>query len=91
MSVRLGFATAVQVDADVLLVDEVLAVGDASFQQKCFAEFDRMKAEGRTILFVTHDMAAVRAVLRSRALDRQGPTMLGVDAPDTASRAATPS
>jgi ABC-type polysaccharide/polyol phosphate transport system ATPase subunit len=59
MSVRLGFSTAVQVDADVLLVDEVLAVGDASFQRKCFEQFERMKAEGRTILFVTHDMAAV--------------------------------
>ncbi len=59
MSVRLGFAVAVQVDAEVLLVDEVLAVGDASFQQKCFDQFDRMKAEGRTILYVTHDMASV--------------------------------
>jgi len=59
MSVRLGFAVAVQVDAEVLLVDEVLAVGDASFQQKCFEQFDRMKAEGRTILYVTHDMASV--------------------------------
>lgn len=59
MAVRLGFAVAVQVDADVLLVDEVLAVGDAAFQQKCFFEFDRMKAEGRTIVFVTHDMSSV--------------------------------
>jgi len=59
MAVRLGFAVAVQVDADVLLVDEVLAVGDAAFQQKCFNEFDRMKAEGRTIVFVTHDMSSV--------------------------------
>ncbi|HET8821484.1 MAG TPA: ABC transporter ATP-binding protein [Thermoleophilaceae bacterium] len=59
MSVRLGFSVAVQVDAEVLLVDEVLAVGDASFQQKCFEQFDRMKAAGRTILYVTHDMASV--------------------------------
>jgi ABC-type polysaccharide/polyol phosphate transport system ATPase subunit len=59
MSVRLGFSVAIQVDADVLLVDEVLAVGDASFQGKCFEQFDRMKQEGRTILFVTHDMGAV--------------------------------
>jgi ABC-type polysaccharide/polyol phosphate transport system ATPase subunit len=76
MSVRLGFSVAVQVDADVLLVDEVLAVGDASFQRKCFEEFDRMKAAGRTILFVTHDMGTVerfcdRAMLieRGRILD----------------------
>jgi ABC-type polysaccharide/polyol phosphate transport system ATPase subunit len=71
MYVRLAFATAVQVDADILLIDEVLAVGDASFQQKCFDEFARLKAAGRTILFVTHDMGAVehfcdRAMLLER-------------------------
>ena len=59
MSVRLGFSVAIELDAEVLLVDEVLAVGDASFQHKCFDQFERMKAEGRTILFVTHDMGAV--------------------------------
>jgi ABC-type polysaccharide/polyol phosphate transport system ATPase subunit len=59
MSVRLGFSVAVQLDADVVLVDEVLAVGDAAFQRKCFEQFDRMKSEGRTILFVTHDMGSV--------------------------------
>lgn len=59
MTVRLAFSVAIQVDAEVLLIDEVLAVGDASFQQKCFAEFTRLKEEGRTILFVTHDMGAV--------------------------------
>ena len=59
MYVRLAFATAVQVDADILIIDEVLAVGDAAFQQKCFDEFTRLKAAGRTILFVTHDMGAV--------------------------------
>ena len=59
MTVRLAFSVAIQVDAEVLLIDEVLAVGDVSFQQKCFAEFHRLKDEGRTILFVTHDMSAV--------------------------------
>jgi ABC-type polysaccharide/polyol phosphate transport system ATPase subunit len=59
MAVRLGFSVAIQVDAELVLVDEVLAVGDAAFQQKCFAEFDRMKAARRTILFVTHDMGSV--------------------------------
>ena len=59
MAVRLAFATAVQVDADILLIDEVLAVGDAAFQQKCFDEFTRLRREGRTMLFVTHDMASV--------------------------------
>ncbi len=59
MAVRLGFSTAIQVDSDVLLVDEVLAVGDANFQQKCFEEFTRLKDEGKTIVFVTHDMLSV--------------------------------
>jgi ABC-type polysaccharide/polyol phosphate transport system ATPase subunit len=59
MNVRLAFATAIQVDTELLLVDEVLAVGDAAFQQKCFEEFQRMKDAGRTIVFVTHDMSAV--------------------------------
>jgi ABC-type polysaccharide/polyol phosphate transport system ATPase subunit len=59
MSVRLGFSVAVQVEAEVLVVDEVLAVGDAAFQQKCFDQFDGMKDAGRTILFVTHDMSSI--------------------------------
>ena len=71
MQVRLAFSVMSQVDADVLLIDEVLAVGDAAFQQKCFDVFQRMKDAGKTILFVTHDMAAVnrfcdRAVLLER-------------------------
>jgi ABC-type polysaccharide/polyol phosphate transport system ATPase subunit len=59
MLVRLAFSAAIQVQTEVLLVDEVLAVGDANFQQKCFDQFQRLKQEGRTILFVTHDMGAV--------------------------------
>jgi ABC-type polysaccharide/polyol phosphate transport system ATPase subunit len=71
MYVRLAFAVMIQVDADVLLIDEVLAVGDAAFQQKCYRQFERMREEGRTILFVTHDMEAVnrfcdRALLLER-------------------------
>src|SRR5947209_5050096 len=54
MHVRLAFSVAIQVDADILLIDEVLAVGDAAFQQKCFDQFTRLKREGRTIVFVTH-------------------------------------
>jgi hypothetical protein len=78
MSVRLGFSTAIQVDADVLLVDEVLAVGDAAFQSKCFAEFERMKREGRTILFVTHDMSAVeRFCDRAMLIERGGVVRIG--------------
>jgi ABC-type polysaccharide/polyol phosphate transport system ATPase subunit len=60
MHVRLAFSVAIQVDADILLIDEVLAVGDANFQQKCFDEFKRLKSQGRTIVFVTHDMGAIQ-------------------------------
>jgi ABC-type polysaccharide/polyol phosphate transport system ATPase subunit len=59
MYVRLAFSVAIQVDADVLLIDEVLAVGDAAFQQKCFDVFNRLRDEGKTIVLVTHDMGAV--------------------------------
>jgi lipopolysaccharide transport system ATP-binding protein len=60
MQVRLAFSTAIQTDPDVLLVDEVLAVGDMEFQQKCFDVFNRYSKEGVTILFVSHDLGAVR-------------------------------
>ena len=60
MLVRLAFAVMIQVDADILLIDEVLAVGDAAFQQKCFDEFARIRRSGTTVLFVTHDMSAVQ-------------------------------
>jgi ABC-type polysaccharide/polyol phosphate transport system ATPase subunit len=71
MTVRLAFSIAIQVDAEILLIDEVLAVGDATFQQKCFDEFRRLKAEGRTILFVTHDMGDVQRFCdRAMLLDK---------------------
>ena len=62
MLARLGFAVAVHVDADVLLVDEVLAVGDFDFEQKCYARIEEFRAGGGTILFVSHQMDAVRRV-----------------------------
>jgi ABC-type polysaccharide/polyol phosphate transport system ATPase subunit len=71
MTVRLAFAVTVEVDADVLLIDEVLAVGDAAFQQKCFEQFELLKREGRTIVLVTHDMSAVeRFCDRAMLIDR---------------------
>ena len=60
MQVRLAFSTAIQTDPDILLVDEVLAVGDMDFQKKCFEVFERYKKDNVTILFVSHDLAAVR-------------------------------
>ena len=81
MQVRLAFSVMSQVDADVLLIDEVLAVGDAAFQQKCFDVFQRLKDEGKTILFVTHDMGAVaRFCDRAMLLERGRVELIG--APD---------
>jgi ABC-type polysaccharide/polyol phosphate transport system ATPase subunit len=78
MQVRLAFSVAIQVDADVLLIDEVLAVGDAAFQQKCFDEFHRLRDEGKTMLFVTHDMGAVvRFCQRAMLLERGRARFIG--------------
>lgn len=60
MQVRLAFSVAIQAKADILVLDEVLAVGDAAFQQKCFDYFENLKHNKQTIVFVTHDMSAVR-------------------------------
>ena len=73
MLVRLAFSVMMEADADVLLIDEVLAVGDASFQQKCADAFHEMKAKGKTIVLVTHEMQTVedychRAMLISDGL-----------------------
>jgi len=60
MKVRLAFSVAIKADADILLLDEVLAVGDAAFQRKCYEYFDSLKERKKTIVFVTHNMSAVR-------------------------------
>ena len=60
MYVRLGFSVAVAVTPDVLVVDEVLAVGDATFQKRCRTKFKEMKEEGRTVILVSHSMATVK-------------------------------
>lgn len=60
MQVRLAFSMAVRANADILLIDEVLAVGDADFQRKCYEYFRKLKREKKTVVFVSHDMAAVR-------------------------------
>ena len=72
MYVRLAFATMIQVDADILLIDEVLAVGDVSFQHKCHEVLRDIRRRGRTILFVTHDMATVEAQCDSALLLERG-------------------
>ena len=56
---RLAFSVAINVDADILLIDEILSVGDQHFQEKCFKKIEELKEEGKTIVFVTHSMGAV--------------------------------
>ncbi len=80
MNVRLGFAVAAHLDPDILLVDEVLAVGDAAFQKKCVGKMGAAAQEGRTVMFVSHNMASVESLcdsailLESGRLVKQGPT-----------------
>ena len=80
MYMRLGFAVAAHVDADVLLLDEIFAVGDEEFQRKCFGRISQFKQRGGTIVFVSHDAASVerlceRAILlRDGLVDFDGPT-----------------
>ncbi|MCC6403825.1 MAG: ABC transporter ATP-binding protein [Fimbriimonadaceae bacterium] len=62
MLARLGFSVAVHVDAEILVVDEVLAVGDAEFEAKCYARIEQFREEGGTILFVSHDLDAIEKV-----------------------------
>lgn len=60
MYMRLAFAVAINVDADILLVDEILAVGDQHFQEKCIAKMKELKEQGKTMVFVTHSMNTVK-------------------------------
>ena len=59
MQMRLAFSVAIEVDPNILILDEILAVGDASFQQKCFRRIENFRRTGKTILFVSHNMAQV--------------------------------
>ena len=72
MQVRLAFSVAIKAEADILLVDEVLAVGDADFQRKCFQYFRALKKNNKTVIFVTHDMNAVREYCDRAILINEG-------------------
>ena len=72
MQVRLAYSIAIQVDFDLLLLDEVLAVGDAEFQEKCFATFQEFRARGKTIVLVTHGLAVLTEYADRVALLRGG-------------------
>jgi lipopolysaccharide transport system ATP-binding protein len=72
MQVRLAFAVAAHLEPEILLVDEVLAVGDAEFQQRCLGRMREVTNEGRTVLFVSHNLAAVRALCQRAVVLQKG-------------------
>lgn len=78
MYTRLAFSVAVNVDADILLIDEILAVGDASFQSKCFKKMEEIKNQGTTIILVSHSMGDVEKIcdkaiwIKSGLIERSG-------------------
>ena len=78
MQVRLAYSIAIQVDFDILLLDEVLAVGDERFQAKCFETFEQMREAGKTVVFVSHDLETLaRFCERSLLVDRGSQIMVG--------------
>ncbi len=85
MLVRLGFAVAVHVDPEVLLIDEVLAVGDESFQRRCLDRVRRFQSEGRTIVLVTHALDVVREVCDEAVMLEHG-RVHAIGAPDVVVR-----
>ena len=72
MQVRLAFSIAIKADNDILMFDEVLAVGDANFQEKCIKQFEKFKADGKTIILVTHAMGMVEKFCNRAALINAG-------------------
>jgi ABC-type polysaccharide/polyol phosphate transport system ATPase subunit len=76
MLARLGFSVAVHVDADILIVDEVLAVGDFAFEQKCYDRIEQFRQDGGTILFVSHNMESVRRIADRCVWLKQGEVVM---------------
>ncbi|MDQ3029261.1 MAG: ABC transporter ATP-binding protein, partial [Actinomycetota bacterium] len=72
MYLRLAFAVAAHLDAEIMVVDEVLAVGDAEFQRKCLGKMSSLEREGRTVLFVSHNLDAIMRLCRTTAWLEQG-------------------
>ncbi|HEB73319.1 MAG TPA: ATP-binding cassette domain-containing protein [Nitrospirae bacterium] len=81
MTVRLGFAVAAHLDVDILLLDEVLAVGDAEFQNKCLGKVDTMCSEGRTVIFVSHQLDQIKR-LCNRCLHMEQGSIINDGTPD---------
>lgn len=79
MRVRLAFSVAAHLDPEILLIDEVLAVGDAEFQKKCLGKMENISKQGRTILFVSHNMAAVENICSRSILIDEGKILIDDD------------
>jgi lipopolysaccharide transport system ATP-binding protein len=86
MYVRLAFGVAAHLETEVLLVDEVLAVGDAQFQKKCFEKMQEIGTQGRTILFVSHNMAAVRSICEQALILEKGTVVAQGEIEETVDR-----
>lgn len=84
MYMRLAFAIAAHLEPDILIVDEVLAVGDVAFQKKCLGKMDEATTEGRTVLFVSHNMVAVQSLCRRVLWLQHGSLVLDGEAPKIA-------
>lgn len=80
MFARLGFAVAINLDPDILVIDEALAVGDEAFQRKCFSQIEKLKAQGVTVLFVSHSARAVVELCDRAVLMYKGECILTADA-----------
>jgi lipopolysaccharide transport system ATP-binding protein len=72
MYVRLAFAVAAHLEPEILIIDEVLAVGDAEFQKKCLGKMKEVAGEGRTVIFVSHDMNAITSLCQKTILLENG-------------------
>jgi energy-coupling factor transporter ATP-binding protein EcfA2 len=90
MNARLGFAVAAHVDPDVLLIDEVLAVGDFAFQQKCYARLQEFRRSGAAIVFVSHNMQAIVSLCDKGILLRPGRSPIVASVGEVASLYASP-
>jgi lipopolysaccharide transport system ATP-binding protein len=79
MYVRLAFAVSAHLEPEILVVDEVLAVGDAQFQRKCLGKMESVSNQGRTIIFVSHNMAAIRALCSRAILMKNGQILIDAE------------
>jgi lipopolysaccharide transport system ATP-binding protein len=82
MTVRLGFAVAAHLDCEILVVDEVLAVGDGDFQTKCLGRMQEMQGDGRTVLFVSHQMSMITALCKRGIVLKHGEVAFDGDVKD---------